>query len=157
MTGNNLSPEQAAQNLAEIDARREQVARMAGPPLPYWFILSMGGLTVARFGAMDLPHPASSILGLLGILAMGALMWLVWRRRKVVFRGQFGPVVVMTLIAWACVTFVLAIVLDFVLIDSTTSLPNTKAGVIVAVLLVGGVVPLNLLIAWQIRRKASAR
>lgn len=157
MTGSDPTPLEAARALAEVDARRRQIAKLVAP-LPHWFAPAVGVCVLLQFAVKDLSWPASSVLGFPLVLSIPLLSLLLLRSQRVRLRRPlWGAAGWWSLAYFAALVFVGLMVIDAYFIDWDAPLANTTMGVIAGVLMGGGAVLMNWWLGWLTRRAVGAR
>lgn len=112
-----LRPDDAAQALAEIEQRREQVIELAIVPRWYWWAIA--GLQVGLVAAVDSRQPLAISLGTVGFVigVLAATGWVIAgaRRRAQPRNNLLGPVGVLAILGFVATVLAVSLPTAFVL------------------------------------------
>lgn len=153
MTGTNFPREQAARDLAEIAERHQQVARLASPLFPHWYIPLLALTVLLQGVASDVPLPAGLVARLLAVLSVPVPFLLLYRSRRVVFRLLWKAGDFLILLGWGVVVLVLFCGLALTLVPEDAEYMSTGFGLVGAGVLIITGVPLN----WWMSRRVQKR
>jgi hypothetical protein len=159
VTPNEISPEEAARALSDVQDRRRQVAAAAEPyPGWRWYFPICGLLTAGLFALQDAVGSPFFVPGGVAImLATLGVYWVAHRQRRVKPRTSEYGVRGWALIAAATVVYAFVAALTLMLAHrSGTALPNTVTGAVAGPLIVVIGITLRSLLRRHFARRAGS-
>jgi hypothetical protein len=140
-------PDEAAEALAQVRGRQEQVINVTAIPTWYWWLV--GGLTVILAAAVDRADPVTVGSGV-SVFVLGMLAGTGWAVRGALHvkphNDLVGPPVVLLILGFVALVVGLTLAVTFGLRAGGVPYPATLGAIVGAVLLVSGGPPLGRLL-----------